>query len=320
MQVMGKTWDGKRYHTLNHFLREKFGGKVFKISLDAGFTCPNRDGKVSSGGCIFCSPRGSGDFAGTSEDIREQFHEVRRMMNKKWKSGRYIAYFQAYTNTYADVKVLREKYYSVLNLEDVIGIAIATRPDCLPPDVLELLSEINARTYLWVELGLQTVHERTARLINRGYGLDTYIASVRELKRRGIEVVTHQILGLPGENKQDMLQTVDFISNTGTQGIKLHLLHLLKNTRLEEMYRRDEFRLMAMEDYIELVVDCIERIPESMVIHRITGDGPRDTLIGPKWSLKKFEVINAIEHLMMDRDTWQGKRYTPNIDIANMFI
>lgn len=317
---MGKTWDGKRYHTLNHFLREKFGGKVFKISLDAGFTCPNRDGKVSSGGCIFCSPRGSGDFAGTSEDIREQFHEVRRMMNKKWKSGRYIAYFQAYTNTYADVKVLREKYYSVLNLEDVIGIAIATRPDCLPPDVLELLSEINARTYLWVELGLQTVHERTARLINRGYGLDTYIASVRELKRRGIEVVTHQILGLPGENKQDMLQTVDFISNTGTQGIKLHLLHLLKNTRLEEMYRRDEFRLMAMEDYIELVVDCIERIPESMVIHRITGDGPRDTLIGPKWSLKKFEVINAIEHLMMDRDTWQGKRYTPNIDIANMFI
>lgn len=317
---MGKTWDGKRYHTLNHFLREKFGGKVFKISLDAGFTCPNRDGKVSSGGCIFCSPRGSGDFAGTSEDIREQFHEVRRMMNKKWKSGRYIAYFQAYTNTYADVKVLREKYYSVLNLEDVIGIAIATRPDCLPPDVLELLSEINARTYLWVELGLQTVHERTARLINRGYGLDTYIASVRELKRRGIEVVTHQILGLPGENKQDMLQTVDFISNTGTQGIKLHLLHLLKNTKLEEMYRRDEFRLMAMEDYIELVVDCIERIPESMVIHRITGDGPRDTLIGPKWSLKKFEVINAIEHLMMDRDTWQGKRYTPNIDIANMFI
>ena len=241
-------------------------------------------------------------------------------MNKKWKSGRYIAYFQAYTNTYADVKVLREKYYSVLNLEDVIGIAIATRPDCLPPDVLELLSEINARTYLWVELGLQTVHERTARLINRGYGLDTYIASVRELKRRGIEVVTHQILGLPGENKQDMLQTVDFISNTGTQGIKLHLLHLLKNTRLEEMYRRDEFRLMAMEDYIELVVDCIERIPESMVIHRITGDGPRDTLIGPKWSLKKFEVINAIEHLMMDRDTWQGKRYTPNIDIVNMFI
>ena len=317
---MSKTWDGKRYHTLNHFLREKFGEKVFKISLDAGFTCPNRDGRVSTGGCIFCSPRGSGDFAGTSQDIVEQFHEVKSMMNKKWKSGRYIAYFQAYTNTYAEADVLREKYYSVLNLEDVAGIAIATRPDCLPADVLDLLSEINSRTYLWVELGLQTMHERTARLINRGYGLDTYIASVKELKKRNIEVVTHQILGLPGENKRDMIQTVDFISNTGTQGIKLHLLHLLKDTRLAEMYRQGEFQLMSMEDYIEVVVDCIERIPENMVIHRITGDGPRDTLIAPKWSLKKFEVINAIEHLMMDKDTWQGKKYAPNNDIMNMFV
>jgi len=317
---VSKTWSGKRYHTLNHFLREKFGEKVFKISLDAGFTCPNRDGRVSSGGCIFCSPRGSGDFAGTSQNIVEQFHEVRGMMNKKWKSGRYIAYFQAYTNTYAEADVLREKYYSVLNLEDVAGIAIATRPDCLPADVLDLLAEISSRTYLWVELGLQTMHERTARLINRGYGLDTYIASVKELKKRNIEVVTHQILGLPGENKRDMIQTVDFISNTGTQGIKLHLLHLLKDTRLAEMYRQGEFQLMSMEDYIEVVVDCIERIPENMVIHRITGDGPRDALIAPKWSLKKFEVINAIEHLMMDRDTWQGKKYEPNNDIMNIFV
>ena len=317
---MSKTWSGKRYHTLNHFLREKFGEKVFKISLDAGFTCPNRDGRVSTGGCIFCSPRGSGDFAGTSQNIVEQFHEVRGMMNKKWKSGRYIAYFQAYTNTYAEADVLREKYYSVLNLEDVAGIAIATRPDCLPADVLDLLAEISSRTYLWVELGLQTMHERTARLINRGYGLDTYIASVKELKKRNIEVVTHQILGLPGENKRDMIQTVDFISNTGTQGIKLHLLHLLKDTRLAEMYRQGEFQLMSMEDYIEVVVDCIERIPENMVIHRITGDGPRDALIAPKWSLKKFEVINAIEHLMMDKDTWQGKKYAPNNDIMNMFV
>ena len=317
---MSKTWSGKRYHTLNHFLREKFGEKVFKISLDAGFTCPNRDGRVSSGGCIFCSPRGSGDFAGTSQNIVEQFHEVRGMMNKKWKSGRYIAYFQAYTNTYAEADVLREKYYSVLNLEDVAGIAIATRPDCLPADVLDLLAEISSRTYLWVELGLQTMHERTARLINRGYGLDTYIASVKELKKRNIEVVTHQILGLPGENKRDMIQTVDFISNTGTQGIKLHLLHLLKDTRLAEMYRQGEFQLMSMEDYIEVVVDCIERIPENMVIHRITGDGPRDALIAPKWSLKKFEVINAIEHLMMGRDTWQGKKYEPNNDIMNIFV
>lgn len=317
---MGKTWDGKRYHTLNHFFRERFGEKVFKISLDAGFTCPNRDGRISTGGCIFCSSRGSGDFAGTARDLTEQFYEVKRMMNKKWKTGKYIAYFQAYTNTYAPADILREKYYSVIGLEDVVGIAIATRPDCLPGDVLELLEEINERTYLWVELGLQTIHEKTARLINRGYALEEYIASVRELKKRNIEVVTHGILGLPGESRKDMLQTVDFIANTGTQGIKLHLLHLLKDTRLAEMHSHGELRMMSMDEYVETVVDCIERIPEEMVIHRITGDGPRDTLIGPKWSLKKFEVINAIEHLLMDRDTWQGKKYTPNREIQNIFI
>jgi uncharacterized protein len=187
-------------------------------------------------------------------------------------------------------------------------------------DVLDLLEEVNSKTYLWVELGLQTIHENTAKLINRGYGLDAYIASVKELKKRNIEVVTHGILGLPAENKQEMLQTVDFIANTGTQGIKLHLLHLLKDTKLVEMHQRGEFQLMSMADYVGTIVDCIERIPESMVIHRITGDGPRDTLIGPEWSLKKFEVINAIEHLMMDRDTWQGKKYTPNKDIENIFI
>jgi uncharacterized protein len=317
---MTKTWDGKRYHSLNHFLREKFGEKVFKISLDAGFTCPNRDGSVSTGGCVFCSSRGSGDFAGTASNLVEQFHEVKSMMNKKWKTGRFIAYFQAYTNTYAAVETLKERYYSILNLEDVVGIAVATRPDCLPMDVLDLLEEVNSKTYLWVELGLQTIHENTAKLINRGYGLDAYIASVKELKKRNIEVVTHGILGLPAENKQEMLQTVDFIANTGTQGIKLHLLHLLKDTKLVEMHQRGEFQLMSMADYVGTIVDCIERIPESMVIHRITGDGPRDTLIGPEWSLKKFEVINAIEHLMMDRDTWQGKKYTPNKDIENIFI
>ncbi len=317
---MTKMWDDKRYHTLNYFLREKFEEKVFKISLDAGFTCPNRDGRVSTGGCVFCSPRGSGDFAGTALDLVEQFHEVKNMMNKKWKAGRYIAYFQAYTNTYADAGTLRERYYSILDQEDVVGLAIATRPDCLPTDVLELLEEINERTYLWVELGLQTIHESTAGSINRGYALDAYITAVKELKKRGIQVVTHEILGLPGEDRQMMLQTLDFIANTGTQGIKLHLLHLLKDTRLAELYKDGGFSLMSMEDYVETVVDCIERLPGDMVIHRITGDGPRDTLIGPKWSLKKFEVINAIEHLMMDRDTWQGKRYTVDIGIRNMFI
>lgn len=316
---MAKTWDGKRYHTLNSFLRERFGEKVFKISLDAGFTCPNRDGRVSGGGCIFCSARGSGDFAGTAEDLVEQFYEVRDMMNKKWKSGKYIAYFQAYTNTYADVDTLREKYYSVLRLEDAVGIAIATRPDCLPADVLELLEELKVKTYLWVELGLQTVHDRTARLINRGYPLDVYIDSVKELKRRNIDVVTHVILGLPGESREEMLETVNFVANSGTQGIKLHLLHLLKGTRLVEMYDRGEFELMEMEEYVETVVDCIERIPESMVIHRITGDGPRNTLIGPLWSLRKFEVLNAIDHLLMDKDTWQGKEFMPNEKMQKLF-
>lgn len=316
---MVKTWDGKRYYSLNSFLRERFGEKVFKISLDAGFTCPNRDGRVSRGGCIFCSARGSGDFAGTAGNLVEQFYEVKDMMNRKWKSGKYIAYFQAYTNTYADVDTLREKYYSILDLEDVVGISIATRPDCLPKDVLELLDEINRKTYLWVELGLQTVHERTAQLINRGYGLKVYIDSVKELKKRGIEVVTHAILGLPGENRKEMLETVDFVANSGTQGIKLHLLHLLKGTRLVELYDRGEFELMELEEYVETVTDCIERIPDCMVIHRITGDGPRDTLIGPRWSLKKFEVINAIEHLLMDKDTWQGKKYEPDERLQGLF-
>lgn len=314
-----KTWDNKRYHTLNYFLREKFGEKVFKISLDAGFTCPNRDGSVGSGGCIFCSPRGSGDFAGTCSDLVEQFAEVKHMMQKKWKNGKYLAYFQAYTNTYADVETLREKYYSVLNLEDVVGIAIATRPDCLGEDVLDLLEEIRKDKYIWVELGLQTIYEQTAQIINRGYSLNTYMEAVRSLKKRKIDVVTHAILGLPGEQKEDMLQTVEFIANTGTQGIKLHLLHLMKDTRLVELYEKGELQVMTQEDYVDLVVDCIEKLPEDMVVHRITGDAPRDTLIEPKWSLKKWEVINAIEHQMMDRSTWQGKKYETNSEIWEKF-
>ncbi|OGO78262.1 MAG: TIGR01212 family radical SAM protein [Clostridiales bacterium GWB2_37_7] len=314
-----KTWDNKRYHNLNYFLRNKFGDKVFKISLDAGFTCPNRDGKLSTGGCIFCSPRGSGDFAGTCSDLVHQFEEVKEMMSKKWKNGKYIVYFQAYTNTYADVATLKEKYYSVLNLEGVVGIAIATRPDCLSEEVLDLLEKVSKEKYLWVELGLQTIRQSTAEIINRGYSLETYIRAVQELKKRNIDVVTHVILGLPGEGKEAMLQTVDFVANTETQGIKLHLLHLVKDTQLIDLYEKGQLRMMDMEEYTELVVDCIERIPEDMVIHRITGDGPRETLIEPKWSLKKWEVINSIEHQLMDRSTWQGKEYVKNNEIWEKF-
>jgi radical SAM protein (TIGR01212 family) len=314
-----KTWDDKRYFSLNTFLRRRFGDKVFKISLDAGFTCPNRDGRVSRGGCIFCSPRGSGDFAGSSSDLVQQFREVKEMMQKKWKKGKYIVYFQAYTNTYGDRDTLREKYYSVLRQEDVVGIAIATRPDCLGAEVLDLLEEISREKYLWVELGLQTIHEKTAALINRGYGLETYIKAVQELKKRNIEVVTHVILGLPGESKEEMLQTVDFVANTGTQGIKLHLLHLMKDTPLMELYQKGQLQIMELEEYTSLIADCIERLPEEMVLHRITGDGPRDTLLEPLWSLKKWEVINAIEHQLMDRSTWQGKKYVKNMEIGELF-
>lgn len=309
---MAMEWDGKRYHSLNYFLRKKFGEKVFKISLDAGFTCPNRDGSISKGGCIFCSPRGSGDFTIALDDISMQFDEAKAIMMKKWKTGKYIAYFQAYTNTYAPASVLRERYYSIMNKENLVGIAIATRPDCLPHDVIELLKEINEITYLWVELGLQTVNEDTTKLINSGYTLNSYIDSVKNLKEAGIDIVTHCILGLPGENREDMMKTVDFIANTGTQGIKLHLLHLLKDTPMVELYEKGQLVLLEKDEYVDLIVDAVEKIPKEMVIHRLTGDGPRKTLIGPKWSLNKWEVLNAIDDRFIERDTWQGKKYNKN--------
>lgn len=314
-----KTWEGKRYYTLNCFLRERFGEKVFKVPLDAGFTCPNRDGKVSKGGCIFCSERGSGDFTGSSKELIMQFHEAKAMMNKKWSNGKYIAYFQAYTNTYAPVEVLREKYNSILEQEGVVGLAIATRPDCLGDDVLELLEEISRRTYLWVELGLQTIHEGTTEKINRGYSLNTYIEAVRALKKRNIEVVTHVILGLPGETKEMMLETVRLVANTNTQGIKLHLLHVLKDAKLLRLYNEGELEVMCREEYADLIVDCLEALPETMVVHRITGDGPRDTLVAPMWSLKKWEVLNAIDYQLMDRSAWQGKRFFPDNELKGLF-
>lgn len=316
---MAKKWGDKAYNSLNYFLRQKFGIKVFKISLDAGFTCPNRVGKAGYGGCIFCSARGSGDFAGTKENLVEQFFEVKRMMNKKWKVGKYLGYFQAYTNTYAPVEELREKYYSILELDDVLGLAIATRPDCLPSDVLDLLEEISNKAYLWVELGLQTIHEDTAELINRGYRLETYVNAVAELKKRNIQVVTHAILGLPGESVEDMLKTVDFIANTGTQGIKLHLLHLMKDTRMVKLYEEGGLSFLSMDEYVNLIVDSIERLPEDMVVHRLTGDSPRSTLIEPVWSLKKWEVLNSIDDCFKSRDTWQGKKYKRNEEILKLF-
>ena len=286
-----KEWNGKRYHSLNYFLRNKFNEKVFKISLDGGFSCPNRDGTISSGGCLFCSESGSGDYAGSRTlSIGKQFCDVKEMMNKKWKEGKYIAYFQAFTNTYAPIEDLRRKYNEAIKQEGVVALAIATRPDCLGDDVLDLLEEINKEVYVWVELGLQTVSDETARKINRGYKLEVYEDAMRRLKERNIDFVTHCIFGLPGETKKDMLKTVEYVAHTGSKGIKFHLLHLMKNTPMVKLYERGELEFMSQDDYIDLICKSISIIPEDMIVHRLTGDSPRDLLIGPMWSLKKWEI------------------------------
>ena len=307
---MIKEWNGKRYHSLNYFLRNKFGEKIYKISLDGGFTCPNRDGKVATGGCTFCSARGSGDFAGSRIlSITEQFEDRKEMMQKKWKDGKYIAYFQAYTNTYAPVDELRRKYEEALAQKNVIAKSIATRPDCLDDDVLDYLSELNKKTYLWVELGLQTINDETARNFNRGYDFEVFDNSLKKLQERGIEVVVHTIFGLPGETKEDMLKTVDYVAHSGAQGVKFHLLHLMEGTRMVKQYENGELQLLSKEDYIDLICEAVAMIPEEMVVHRLTGDAPRQSLIGPMWSLKKWEVLNDIDKALVDNNIWQGKNF-----------
>ncbi|HBJ1649633.1 TIGR01212 family radical SAM protein [Clostridium botulinum] len=307
---MNNSWNGKRYHSLNYFLREKFGEKVFKISLDGGFSCPNRDGKVSKGGCVFCSARGSGDYAGSRNfSITNQFNNVKTMMANKWKSGKYIAYFQAYTNTYAPVDELRQKYEEAINQEGVVALSIATRPDCLEDDVLDLIEELSKKLYVWVELGLQTINDDVAKKINRGYDLKVFDDAMTRLKERSIDVVVHSILGLPGESQDDMLKTIDYIAHSGAQGIKLHLLHLMKDTKMVELYESGELQFLSQEDYIKLICKAVSMLPKEMVVHRLTGDAPRDLLIGPMWSLKKWEVLNAIDKTLEDNDIYQGKNF-----------
>lgn len=303
-------WGGKRYNALNAYLRRLFGVKVFKVMLDGGFTCPNRDGRVGIGGCTFCSSRGSGDFAGARRDsLTKQFHEVKDRMHLKWPEAKYIGYFQAFTNTYAPVERLREMYETILGEEDVVGLSIATRPDCLPDDVVRLLAEINRRTELWVELGLQTIHEATAERINRGHDYPTYVEGVEKLHRHGIRVVSHIILGLPGETREMMMETARAVADLGVHGIKIHLLHLLRKTPLVKEYEKGLFRLLEKEEYVSLVVDILEILPPEMVIHRLTGDGPPDLLIGPLWSRKKWEVLNAIDEELERRGSRQGIYY-----------
>lgn len=300
--------DNKRYHTWNYHLQEKFGCKVFKVALNGGFTCPNIDGTKGVGGCVYCLG-GSGDFAGDpSHNILVQFEEIKERMHKKWHSAKYIPYFQAHTNTYASAQVLRERFEGVLAQDNVVGINIATRADCLEEDVLQYLSELNERTYLIVELGLQTIFDETGDRINRCHTYAEFLKGYNKLKERGINICVHLIDGLPGESREMMLESARTVALLRPHCVKLHLLHVLEGTRLANMYRNGEFELMTREEYVETIVNQLEVFPPETIIQRLTGDGGRDSLIGPLWSLKKFVVLNEIDKLMLKRDTYQGAK------------
>lgn len=299
--------DNKLYHTWNYHLRHKFGCKVFKVSLNGGFTCPNIDGTKGTGGCIYCSSLGSGDFAGCENDsILTQFEEVKAQLHKKWHSAKYIPYFQAHTNTYAPVKRLKELFEPVLAAENVVGISIATRADCLADDVLEYLSELNKRTYLIVELGLQTVFDETGERINRCHTFSEFMDGYNKLTDRGINVCVHLIDGLPGETKDMMLKSAETVAALRPHCVKLHLLHILKNTEIAKQYERGELEVMTLEDYVDIIIRQLEVFHEDTIIQRLTGDGGRDWLIAPLWSLKKFVVLNEIDKEMKRRETYQG--------------
>ncbi len=309
-------WGDKRYHTLNYELRKQFGEKVMKLSLDGGFTCPNRDGTIGHRGCIFCSEEGAGEFTGSRTlSIKEQIEEQKKLLSNKWNTDKYIAYFQNFTNTYSSIEDLKGKYYEALSQDGVVGLAIATRSDCLSKDVLELLANINEKTYLWVELGLQTIHERTSNFIRRGYPLKIYDKAIKELKDRNINIVTHLIFGLPGESKEDILNSVKYVADTNTWGVKFHLLYIQKGTDLYEYYIKNPFPILSREEYISLVVDGLEMLPEEMVIHRLTGDGKKDLLYEPKWSLDKLRVLSGIDKELKRRNSYQGLRYQTRNDI-----
>lgn len=300
----------KRYYTLDYFYKQKFNSKVFKVSLNAGFSCPNKDGTKGLGGCIYCSHLGSGDYAGNKEkNLIEQFNEVKEIMLKKWPDSKYIAYFQANTNTYAPVEELKEKYESVAFLDNVVGLNIATRPDSISDECLNYLEELSKKTYLTVELGLQTIHEETSKLINRGHDLKCFEETLNKLRKKNINVVVHIINGLPYETKEMMLETVKYLSTKDIQGIKIHMLHILKNTVLATLYEKEKFHVLTLEEYVDIVIEQLELLPSDLVIHRVTGDPNPNDLIEPTWLIKKFGVLNEIDKEMVRRDTYQGKKY-----------
>lgn len=300
----------RKIYMLNDFLKEKFNEKIYKVSLDGDFTCPNRDGKVSRGGCIFCSENGSGDFTATKlKSIHAQIEEQIDLVSKKYKGDKYIAYFQNFTNTYAEVSYLRKIYQEALSHEKIVGLAIATRPDCLEDDVLELLAELNKKTFLWVELGLQTLNDDVAKYFNRAYETEIYKEASEKLNRLNIKFVTHIIIGLPKEENDDYLKTAIFAQNCGTWGIKLHLMYVVKNTPLEKLYLNGDLKVNTKEEYVEKVVNVLENISSEIVVHRLTGDGDRETLVAPLWSIKKIDVLNSIHKELKRRNTYQGKLY-----------
>ncbi|MDD6182649.1 MAG: TIGR01212 family radical SAM protein [Lachnospiraceae bacterium] len=305
---MRKYWNEKRYYSLDYYLKETFGEKVYRIALNGGMTCPNRDGTLDTRGCIFCSAGGSGDFASSVDlSVTKQIEEGKKLLQKKTDCRLFIAYFQAYTNTYAPVSYLRKIFSEAICHPDIVALSIATRTVCLDSEILTLLSELNHIKPVWVELGLQTIHPQTAAFIRRGFDYDCYEKAVFSLKAQGISVITHLILGLPSETHEQMLSSVKKISTLPLDGVKLQLLHVLENTDLADYYKKEGFSVLSQEEYVELIIDCLEYLPQNVVIHRLTGDGPRKLLLAPEWSIHKKQVLNQIQRRLKERDTYQGR-------------
>lgn len=306
-------WNGKPYHSLDYELRQQFGQKIYKLSLDGGMTCPNRDGTLGTGGCIFCSEGGSGDFAAprqtaVSRQIEQAMAQVKRKM-PDGSQGSYIAYFQSYTNTYAPLPYLKQLFGEAVSHPAIAALSIGTRPDCLEPEVVGLLEDLNRVKPVWVELGLQTIHESTARFIRRGYGLPVFEDAFRRLRAAGLTVIVHVILGLPGETREDMLETIRYLAGLKIDGIKLQLLHVLKGTDLDRLYRQGAFQVLELSQYLELVGDCLKLLPPETVIHRLTGDGPRSLLTAPLWSGNKRLVLNSMARYLKENKIYQGQEY-----------
>lgn len=301
-------WNDKKYHTLDYELKKIFGEKAIKLSLDGNFTCPNRDGTIGRKGCIFCSEKGSGDFnSDRNKSISEQIEEQKLIMSRKWKSNTYIAYFQSYSNTYDTVENLRIKFNEALNNPNIRGLAIATRPDCINEEIADFLEELNSKTFLWVELGLQTINNDTAKFLRRGYKLKQFDEAVHLLKIRKIKIVTHLIIGLPNESKKQILLSVKYISKLDVWGVKLHMLHILRNTDLANYYLKDPFKILSQKEYINVICDALELLNPNITIHRLTGDGKKSDLIAPVWTLNKLKVLSDIDKELKKRESFQGK-------------